>query len=139
LLILSVGTGLNAGANKNLKPRQMNLLYHATSVPSALIHSAVVEQDALCRVFGSVRYGDALDGEIGDLSGTAPPGGTSLFSYARYNVDLSREGLDALGLPEVDPRLVQRLDDVRHLDRLREVGERAARQQVAVEHFAGFP
>src|SRR5262250_1201248 len=53
LLVVSVGTGASESANLNLVPGEMNLLYNASSVPSALMHAALVEQDMLCRIFGA--------------------------------------------------------------------------------------
>src|SRR6202049_1392986 len=101
MLLISIGTGLSARANKNLKPDQMNLLYNPGSVPSALIYAASVEQDMLCRVFGKLRTGNVLDEEIGSLVGSAGVCSPKLFTYMRYDVDLSQEGLDALGLQRV--------------------------------------
>ena len=60
-----------------------------------------------------------------------------LFSYVRYNAELSRSGLDDLGLTDVEPEDVQRLDSVQHIPDLRRVGQAVARD-VAPEHFAGF-
>jgi hypothetical protein len=138
LLLISIGTGLSARANKDLKPDQMNLLYNAGSVPSALIYAASVEQDMLCRVFGKLRSGLALDEEIGNLveaGGLCTP---KLFTYMRYDVDLSQEGLDALGLKHIKAHDVQPLQQVDHLDELQTVGRVAAQHDVRLEHFAGF-
>ena len=55
----------------------------------------------------------------------------------RYNADLTRDGLDALGLPHIEPRNVQKLDSVDHIAELQEVG-RAIAQQVNIDHFTGF-
>ena len=41
------------------------------------------------------------------------------FLYARYNADLSREGLDALGLHDIKPKNVQKLDSIEYIDDLR--------------------
>jgi hypothetical protein len=60
-----------------------------------------------------------------------------LFSYVRYNAELSRRGLDELGLPDLVPEEVQRLDSVAHISDLGQVGQAAA-GEVAAEHFAGF-
>jgi hypothetical protein len=60
-----------------------------------------------------------------------------LFSYVRYNVELSRGGLDDLGLPDLVPEEVQRLDSVAHINDLSRVGQAMA-GDVAAEHFAGF-
>jgi patatin-like phospholipase/acyl hydrolase len=146
MLIVSVGTGASADANADLAPGQMNLVYNASSIPSALMFAAANEQDFLCRVFGRTMYGAALDREVGDLISPADPLPTGrvpgpvhpkLFTYMRYNADLSRRGLDHLGLPHVRPEDVQQLDSVDHIPELKEVGQAAARA-VAREHFAGF-
>jgi hypothetical protein len=140
LLIVSVGTGASAAANENLEPGQMNLLYHAASVPSALMFAALNEQDMLCRVFGRCLHGDVIDREVGDLKWVPENGATGLpklFTYLRYSADLSREGLNHLELPDVDPRHVQQLDSVEHISELRKVGQAVARK-VSADHFAGF-
>lgn len=137
MLLVSVGTGVSAQANADLQPGEMNLLYHAGSVPSALMFAALNEQDMLCRVFGDCRFGAALDRELGDLCGARGPVEPKLFTYVRYNAELSRAGLDQMGLPDVHPEAVQKLDSVAHMEELKRVGEAVARQ-VEAEHFQGF-
>lgn len=140
MLIVSVGTGAAADANENLEPGAMNLLYHAGSIPSALMFAALNEQDMLCRVFGRCRHGDKLDGEIGAMLWTPQSEGGSLpklFTYMRYNADLSRAGLDRLGLKDIVPEHVQALDSIEHLGELQQVG-RAVAEGVTAAHFAGF-
>ena len=100
----------------------MNLLYNASSIPSALMFAASNEQDFLCRIFGKTLCGDPLDREIGDLIGPSNPlpGGRipgpvqpKLFTYMRYNAELTSAGLTALGLPRVVPEHVQEMDSGR--------------------------
>ncbi len=141
MLLVSIGTGASPNANSNLDPSDMNLLYNAGSIPSALMYAALNEQDMLCRVFGSCRHGASLDGEVGTL--IDHPGSPSaghvpkLFSYARYNAELSTAGLAALGLPHIDPTHVQKLDSVEYMDELRAVGQAVA-TEVDRRHFDGF-
>jgi uncharacterized protein len=137
LLLVSVGTGLSEEVNLRLRAHEMNLLYNMQSLPSALILSATVEQDLLCRVFGKTRAGSALDSEIGDLVGNRAPLAEKLFAYARYNVDLSRRGLDRLGLGGIDERAVSPFD-IGHLDELQAVGTAAANRYVTLDDFEGF-
>lgn len=139
MLLVSVGTGASANANKNLVPREMNLLYNAGNIPSALMAAALHEQDFLCRTFGKCLAGDALDREVGDVIGQGLPGVSKLFTYARYNAELSREGLDALGLKGIDPAHVQQMDSVEHVVEMQEVGKAVAAKKVQVAHFANFP
>jgi hypothetical protein len=137
LLLVSVGTGTCPKADDRLRPDAMNLLYNASSVPAALMDAALNEQDLLCRVFGRCRHGAPVDAEVGDLMQGKGLLDGRLFSYVRYNAELSRRGLDELGLPDLVPEEVQRLDSVAHISDLGQVGQAAA-GEVAAEHFAGF-
>lgn len=139
MLLISVGTGATANANSNLSPEEMNLLYNAGTIPSALMAAALYEQDFLCRIFGKCLAGDLLDREIGSVIGQGIPNVPKLFTYARYNAELSREGLDALGLEHINPRHVQQIDSVDHIGEMQEVGRTLAQQKVKSEHFAAFP
>jgi patatin-like phospholipase/acyl hydrolase len=137
MLVVSIGTGTSPKANQDLAPEDMNLVYNAGSIPSALMFAALNEQDLLCRVFGDCRHGDLLDSEVGTLIGARGPADPKLFSYVRYNAELTDRWLGEHGLGHIDPRNVQRLDSTRHMDALQQVGEEVAKQ-VKPEHFAGF-
>ena len=138
MLVVSIGTGASPEANADLDPGEMNLLYNASSIPSALMYAALNEQDALCRVFGKCLAGDKLDREVGDLIGAKGPVYLGkLFTYMRYNAELSRKGLDGLGLSDIKPEDVQKLDSVAHIAELQRVG-RAVAKKVNADHFAGF-
>jgi len=139
MLLISVGTGASANANSNLSPEEMNLIYNAGTIPSALMAAALHEQDFLCRIFGKCVAGDLLDREIGTVIGQGIPDVPKLFTYARYNAELSREGLAALGLEHINPVHVQQMDSVDHIGEMQEVGRAVAEQKVKAEHFAGFP
>ena len=138
MLVVSVGTGDCAREQPDITPARMNLLYIAKNTPGALMNAASAGQDMLCRTFGNCLCGDPIDREIGDLIGAAGPASPRLFTYMRYNADVSRAGLDALGLPEVQPSHVQLLDSIKYIDEIRQVGEAAGRLKVKAEHFAGF-
>jgi len=140
MLIVSVGTGTSPDARHGLDPDEMNLLFNATAIPSALMFAALNEQDLLCRVFGDCRAGDAIDLEIGDLIGSAGPlqREQKLFTYLRYNVELTREGLDALGCGDIKPEVVQPLDSVDGIPDLQRIGKRVAETKVKEQHFEGF-
>jgi uncharacterized protein len=137
LLLVSVGTGLSGSANLKLRANEMNLLYNLQSLPAALISAAGIEQDMLCRVFGKTRNGEALDAEIGTLVDNQAPLARKLFTYVRYNVDLSRQGLDGLGLKGVDENAVTPFDAA-HLQELHLVGRTAADRYVSPSDFTGF-
>src|SRR5262245_10821848 len=138
VLVVSVGTGTSPYANADLRPDEMNVLYNATSIPSALMFAALNEQDFLCRVFGKCLAGDPLDREVGDMIGKKGPIVPKLFTYVRYNAELTRQGLDALGLNTVESANVQQLDSVEFIGDLQKVGKTVAEKKVKAEHFAAF-
>ena len=139
MLLVSLGTGIAANANINLTPEEMNIVYNASSLPSAFMFAASNEQDLLCRAFGKCLNGALIDREVGDMQGAhgAGPVSPKLFTYMRYNADLSRDGLDALGLKHIEPRSVQQLDSVAYIPQLQEVG-RAVAREVRIADFEGF-
>ena len=137
MLIVSVGTGASGNANSNLSPEEMTLLYNIGTIPSALMAAALHEQDFLCRIFGKCLAGDVLDREIGDVIGQGIKDAPKLFTYVRYNAELSRAGLDALGLTQIEPEHVQQMDSVDHISEMQEVG-RAVAKKVKIGHFDGF-
>jgi patatin-like phospholipase/acyl hydrolase len=138
MLLVSVGTGMTPSANKNLKPGEMNLLYNAGAIPSALMFAAQNQQDMLCRIFGKCLEGDIIDQEVGNMIDINAPGGKKLFTYMRYNADLSHEGLSALGLTQINPADVQKMDAVDKIEELQAVGKAIADQKVKKEHFVNF-
>ncbi len=138
ILLVSIGTGTTPKADIALQAAEMNLIYISASLPMALIFAALNEQDFLCRVFGKCLVGDPLDQEIGDLIGKQGPVSPKLFTYLRYNVELSSRGLAALGLADIQPEEVQKLDSIEHTADLQRIGQAAARQKVKMQDFASF-
>ena len=61
-----------------------------------------------------------------------------LFTYVRYNAELTREGLDALGLPKVQPEQVQKLDAIGSIPELQQVGRAVGAREVKPQHFDRF-
>ena len=63
------------------------------------------------------------------------PSGPAL--CARYNADLSAEGLSALGCGNMDPERVQELDAVDQVENLLKIGLSAG-EKIKLEHFGSF-
>lgn len=144
MLLVSIGTGTSPQANGALRVDDMNLLFNASTIPSALMYAALNEQDVLCRMFGRCLVGAPIDRELHSmvegsaLHGTGGPVDPKLFTYLRYNAELTREGLDLLGLAGIDPRDVQKLDSVEHKQELQRVGQAVAQRTVDRSHFEDF-
>ena len=138
MLLVSVGTGVNAEANDKLSPAQMHLAYQAGTIPAALMSAAKNEQDFLCRAFGACKVGLPLDREVGDLIGSQGPAQPKLFTYLRYDADLSPQGLSALGLTGIQAEQVQRMDSVEHVADLQRIGQAVAGRYLRAEDFSAF-
>ncbi|MBL8472358.1 MAG: patatin-like phospholipase family protein [Rhodocyclaceae bacterium] len=145
LLIVSVGTGAAAKAGPQATDAHRNLFSNLANLPGGLMDAMQVEQDTNCRTVGRCTYGAELDREIGDLiprdgAGEKIPLSKNLgrqFIYARYNAELSRAGLDALGIKDIKPENVQKLDSVDSIEELSRVGKAVAKS-VSLEHFGSF-
>jgi hypothetical protein len=135
MLVVSVGTGTSPGANEQLSPDEMHLLFNASTIPSALMFAALNEQDFLCRVFGDCVAGDPIDREVDAMIPCAGPLKQKLFRYVRYNAELTRGGLDQLGCADIEPQEVQKLDSIDAIPALRQVGKAVANRKVQEAHL----
>ncbi len=138
MLLVSIGTGSCPAEDNHLQPDDMHLLYNASKIPSALMYASLNEQDFLCRTFGKCLYGEALDKEVGTMMRAKGPIDPKLFTYVRYNAELTQRGLKKLGLAKIDPALVQKMDSVKAIPQLRRIGRAIGKEQVKLEHFTGF-
>ena len=138
MLIVSVGTGNVPEIKKELNIKDMHLAYTAVQTPLALMSAASAEQDILCRSFGNCLCGDEIDMEIGDLINSKGPIAEKLFTYMRYNTNLTRQGLESIGVADVDPKDLWAMDNIEHIQTLDRVGQMAANQKVKKEHFNHF-
>ena len=144
MLLVSIGTGTSPTTISGPRGSSPNLLENARGIPLALMSSASAQQDFLCRAFGRCRSGIRLDREVGDLvelESTDAPGNLTglpkLFTYLRYDVELTNEGLEAIGVDGIDPKSIESLDDVSRIPELQRVGLALA-GSVEAAHLAGF-
>ncbi len=107
------------------------------------MYGAQVDQDVNCRVVGRCVSGAPIDREMGDLiprgdDGAPIPLGTDLgraFLYSRYNAELDKGSLAALGHGDLDPEALGKLDAIDQIDNLLEVGKSVAREHVRMADF----
>jgi hypothetical protein len=155
LLIVSVGTGAAESLGATAAAPNKNIVSTVAGLPGELMYSIQVDQDINCRTIGRCTHGAHLDREILDLvprrrvegmtmdeQYMAPeiPLSTGLgrqFLYARYNANLSRKGLDALGFQTVDSAIIQKMDAVENIPVLTDIG-RSAAEDVQPAHFGPF-
>jgi patatin-like phospholipase/acyl hydrolase len=135
LLVVSIGTGGAANARPDLEADDLWLLEHAKSIPGALMSAASAGWDMACRVLGDCKHGAPIDSEFGDMlwqSGAENWTGRKLFTYVRYDPDVSHAGLTALGLDDIDPAHVKQMDSVKYTAEIQRVGEAYGEQHVSI-------
>ncbi len=140
LLLVSVGTGGTPALDPNASTSGDPLApVSLVQLVGALMSEAQIEQDICCRTVGRCTFGAPIDRELGDLVPREPLEHDlgRAFLYARYNTELTADGLKALGLSKLDPKRVQSLDSVDAIDDLRQVG-RALAAQVKLDHLGSF-
>jgi hypothetical protein len=150
-----VGTGAAESLGATAAAPNKNILSTVAGLPGELMYGIQVDQDINCRTVGRCTHGAPLDREILDLvPREAVPGGTveqqyaapaiplstdlgRRFLYARYNADLSSQGLNRLGFSQVDAASIQKMDAVENIESLLAIG-RAAGGSVQAGHFGQF-
>lgn len=137
LLIVSLGCGSAAAISNNYSDSGPSLLNNTISVISGLMNVATAGHDMTCRILGKCLYGEPIDREIGDLIGATGPTHPKLFTYLRYDPEITRAGLDRLALMNIDPKHVQTLDAIDAIPEIQAVGQAVAKK-VQLNHFQGF-
>ncbi len=155
LLLVSIGTGAAESLGATAAAPNKNIVSTVAGLPGSLMYSMLVDQDICCRTVGRCTFGTPLDREQMDLVPRNIDTSMTLeqcyaapkvpltedlgrsFLYARYNADLSRDGLTALGFPGVDPDNIQKMDCPDNIPTLLEIGQAAA-SHVQPEHFGSF-
>jgi predicted acylesterase/phospholipase RssA len=142
MLIVSVGTGKVANVRPDLQAGDLWLLDHAKNIPSALMNAACDGWDMACRTIGQCRFGAPIDREFGDMvvsPSVSDKHSGKLFSYVRYDPDVTVAGLAELGLSDVDAAHVQLMDSTDHIADIQKVGATFATRHLDLDrHFQGF-
>jgi hypothetical protein len=140
MMLISVGTGLAYDSMQAVSTQGKMLLGTAISITGEVMRSIQVENDINCRTVGRCVFGAEIDTELGTMMPDAPLSTNlgSQFLYARYDADVSADGLKAMGLQAIDPTSLQ-LDNVAKLPEFKRIGQTAAAQQVDLpRQFATF-
>jgi hypothetical protein len=140
MFIVSVGTGRRT---KNLignKWKDPSLLDIAQQAPEQFMSDASEMVELMMYYIGKgMGVRRQIDAEVGDLAEDNFCGGKAC-SYLRYNLEIVKEELDKIGMTGLKDDLIESLiqmDRANNVDRLIELGEKAAKYYVKPEHL-GF-
>jgi predicted acylesterase/phospholipase RssA len=145
MLVVSLGTGSAPKLGATVDDPDTNVIANLVNTLGAVMNQAQVDQDMNCRSVGRCTYGSHLDNEFGDgvprdADGQKIPLTQDLsraFLYARYDAALTRKGLDELGLKDINPDDVSKLDAVEHVEALIKIGEKVG-ERVDLNDFGTF-
>ena len=140
MMLISIGTGTRFRILDQVNPRGQHLIGAALTIPSVLMRGMTVEVDICCRQIGRCVHGAEIDleltgmmgyfdDELGAMEQSAAKAQRKAFLYARYDPDISRQGLAALGLEDIDSDGLA-IDSVTMIDEMFRIGEAVAREQV---------
>jgi hypothetical protein len=145
LLIVSAGTGSAPAVGRTVDDPEQNIAATAKQTLDALMNQTAFDQDINCRIVGRCVDGPRIDREVGDLvprddDDREIPLTTDLgraFLYARYDAQLTKDGLTELRCGDVNPAHVSMLDSIEYMDALDRVGC-AVGARVDVTRFGPF-
>lgn len=140
MMLISIGTGTRFRVLDHVNPRGQHLIGAAMTIPSVLMRGVAVEVDICCRQVGRCVHGAEIDlelsgltsyfdDELGAMEQSAAEEGRKAFLYARYDPDISQQGLAKLGLEDIDPDRLA-MDKVAMIEELFRIGQAAAQEQV---------
>jgi hypothetical protein len=142
MLLISIGTGSTPQLGPTAENPSRSVFEVAMGIASELMNGMAYDQDINCRVVGRCIFGPVLDREVGDLIPDAPLDQDlgRAFLYARYDLELTREGLDDLDLRMTDPASVAKMDSITATAQLLDIGRRYAKKYLGTEMLlAAFP
>jgi uncharacterized protein len=132
--------GFDPSAWTRARHPSRSIIEVAIGIAGELMNGMAYDQDINCRTVGRCIFGSPLDREVGDLVPDVPIEedlGRD-FLYARYDAELTREGLDELSLAKVDTARVTKLDSVEAIDDLLLIGQRYAEKYLKLETQIGL-
>ncbi len=152
LLLISLGTGYSSVTVAPGQAVHYSLLKWAPYILKELMNEANLQQNVLMRLIGQrplqLVTGDAPAAPGAPLPGTPSEaaltqmsvnlGTQKLVTYQRITVGLTRERLDQLGLPDVDPVKVREMDAVDQIQNMQRLGAAVAQEQVHMERVIRF-
>ena len=134
LMLVSIGTG-TWETKYDIKEVTDNKLWDwAGEVISLLMNDAKDNNKLLLQYLSNSPTATVLDREIGDLSGDLLTPQPALH-YLRYDAELSKDYLEQLDFPEVDPKDLREMSKSENRTILAAIGAKAARAEVKEEHF----
>jgi hypothetical protein len=152
LMLLSLGTGFNPVTIPEGKAAHYELLDWGKYVVKEMMNEANLQQNVLMHLIGQrpAQVPSAMSELVSSGAAKGVPGenalsqvstsmGTQkLVTYQRITVGLTRQRLDQLKLPDIDPVKVREMDAADQIQNMKRIGEAVAKEQVHMELLKKF-
>jgi predicted acylesterase/phospholipase RssA len=151
LLLMSLGAGFSMGAIAEGKAAHYNALNWAQYAIEELMGDANLQQNVLMHLLGEHPAQAAPAGMAGAaLAQAGAPagstlskmsnslGGNKLLTYQRITIGVTRQRLSQLGLADIDPAKVGKLDCIDQMANLQRIGRAIAKEQVNMQALRKF-
>jgi len=152
VLLISLGTGFNSATVDTGKAATFNMLDWAKYVIKEMMNEANLQQNLLLQIIGH-KPALAASANMELISSGAAKGvpddsaiaqvkagleAHKLLTYQRITVGLTRQRLDQLGLPDIDPWKVREMDAVDQILNMQRIGIAVAKEQVRMSAVKEF-
>jgi len=152
LLLISLGTGFNSITIDSGSAASYNMIDWARYVVKEMMNEANLQQNLLLQIIGH-RPAMAVSATTELVSSGAAKGvpdesaiaqvkaglaAQKVLTYQRITVGLTRERLDQLGLPDVDPVKVREMDAADQIPNMQRIGAAVAKEQVRMSAVKEF-
>lgn len=152
LLLMSLGTGFNSTTIDAGRAAGYNKLDWARYVVKEMMNEANLQQNLMLQIIGhrpalavsataELTISGAAKGVPDESAIAQVKAGLEarkLLTYQRITVGLTRQRLDQLGLPDIDPVKVREMDAVDQIPNMQRVGIAVAKEQVRMSAVKEF-
>ena len=150
LLMISLGTGYSVLTVPAGQAADYNLLDWARYSVKELLADANLQQNVMMHLIGQPPKGKgppplaeiaaarAVGAPAPDAFDAMSMGSNKALTYQRITINLTRERLDGLNLPDIDPTKVREMDAVDQIGNMQRIGQAIAKEQVRMDLLKQF-
>jgi uncharacterized protein len=152
LLLMSLGTGFNSVDIPEGKAACYNLIDWGKYVVKEMMNEANLQQNVIMHLIG--QRPQAVPSAMSELISSGAASGVpndsalnrveanlgeqKLVTYQRITIGLTRQRLDQMGFPDIDPVKVREMDAADQIDNMQKIGAAVAKEQVKMSLLKNF-
>jgi hypothetical protein len=152
LMLMSLGTGFHSVTIPQGKASRYELIDWGRYVVKEMMNEANLQQNLIMHLIGQrpQTVPSAMQELVSSGAASGVPdddaltkvgrnmGAQKLVTYQRITIGLTRQRLDQMGLPDIDPVKVREMDAADQIDNMQKIGQAVAKEQVKMELLKAF-